>query len=118
MDAVREAGAARLEELRQERPGVAFEDDYMDTEVGTRGLVRWLDARGEVTALEFIEPEGFWSDPDAVEEYADTLEAGIAVTIIVPSSEALEAEAFLREEVGGNVAVLTYGPRADGRGRR
>jgi hypothetical protein len=61
-----------------------------------------------VAALEFIEPEELWSDPDAVEEYAETLDDGIPVTVIVPDDERLEAEAMLREEVGWKVRVLSY----------
>jgi len=108
MDMVMMAGAARIQRLREEFPDTAFEDDYMDTEVGTRGLIRRLDPRGEVTELEFIEPEAFWADPDAVEEYSETLGMGIKVTVLVSASEALEAEAFLREEVGGGITVLAY----------
>jgi hypothetical protein len=118
MDAVMSAGASRLQRLREEFPGLRFEDDYMDTEVGTRGLIRWLDTKGEVTALEFIEPEAFWADPDAMEEYSETMDLGIKVTVTVPSSEALEAEAFLREEVGGRITILTYDDgKRSGKGR-
>jgi hypothetical protein len=108
MDAVMSAGAARLRDLQKDFPDLSFESDYMDTEVGTRGLIRQLDSRGEVTGLEFIEPEAFWADPDAVEEYSETVELGIKVTVLVPSSEALEAEAFLREEVGRGITILPY----------
>ena len=43
---------------------------------------------------------------------------GIKVTVTVPSSEALEAEAFLREEVGGRITILTYDDgKRSGKGR-
>lgn len=112
MDEVAAIGKRRLEHLRRERQDMTFEDDYMDTEVGTRGLVRAIDARGEVAALEFIEPEEMWADPDAVEEYAETMEDGIAVTVIVPDRERLQAEALLREEAGKGIRVLSYGESA------
>lgn len=112
MDEVVAIGKRRLEHLRRERQDMTFEDDYMDTEVGTRGLVRAIDARGEVAALEFIEPEEMWADPDAVEEYAETMEDGIAVTVIVPDRERLQAEALLREEAGKGIRVLSYGESA------
>jgi hypothetical protein len=112
MDEVSRVTAERLEHLRAIEGSMQFEDDYMDTEEGTRGLIRVLDPKGEVAALEFIEPEELWSDPDAVEEYAETLDDGIPVTVIVPDDERLEAEAMLREEVGWKVRVLSYNESA------
>jgi hypothetical protein len=99
---------ARLGLLRGGGSHWTFEDDYMDTEVGTRGLIRVMDRPGEVTALEFIEPEEFWADPDAVEEYGETLADGVGVTVIVPDDERADAEEMLGEEVGKAVIVLGY----------
>jgi hypothetical protein len=113
MDEVEAIGKRRLELLRDRHRDMTFDDDYMDTEVGTRGLVRAIDARGEVAGLEFIEPEGVWADPDAVEEYAETMEDGIGVTVIVPDKERLEAEALLREEAGKEIRVLSYKESTD-----
>lgn len=112
MDQVRDVGSGRLKRLQTEEGKVTFEDDYMDTELGSRGLIRIIDPKGDVVALEFIEPEQMWADPDAVEEYSETLEDGIAVTVIVPDSERLEAEAMLREEAGRRIRVLSYGESA------
>ena len=112
MEEVNSVGARRLEFLGSSDPGLSFEDDYMDTEWGTRGLIRVMDREGEVIALEFIEPEEMWGDPDAAEEYAETLEDGIPVTVIVPDSERLEAEALLREEAGRGIRVLSYSQSA------
>lgn len=109
MDEVSRVTAGRLKHLRASEGEMTFEDDYMDTEEGTRGLIRIVDPKGEVAALEFIEPEEMWADPDAVEEYAETLEDGIPVTVIVPDDERLEAEAMLREEAGRKIRVLPYG---------
>ena len=91
---------ARTKLLEAGAPHLIFEDDYMNTEVGTRGLVRIRDRRGDVIGLEFIEPEEFWADPDAVEEYAETLEEGVHVTVIVPDGEKADAEELLHEEAG------------------
>jgi hypothetical protein len=99
---------ARLGLLRGGGSRWTFEDDYMDTEVGTRGLIRIMGRPGDVTALEFIEPEEFWADPDAVEEYAETLADGIGVTVIVPDDERADAEETLGEDVGKAVTVLGY----------
>ncbi len=112
MDEVCKVTAGRLEHLRASGGGMMFEDDYMGTEEGTRGLIRVIDPKGDVVALEFIEPEELWSDPDAVEEYAETLEDGIPVTVIVPDDERLNAEAMLREEAGRKIRVLPYGESA------
>ncbi len=112
MEEVIDVGERRLKHLRSVNSGSAFEDDYMDTEVGTRGLIRVMDPKGEVIALEFIEPEEVWADPDAVEEYTETMKDGIPVTVIVPDGERLEAEAMLREMVGRHVRVLSYAESA------
>jgi hypothetical protein len=112
MDETNRVGQRRLEHLRRSDDESSFEDDYMDTEVGTRGLIRITDKKGEVVALEFIEPEEMWADPDAVEEYSETLDDGIPVTVIVPDEERLDAEAMLREEVGKRVRVLSYSESA------
>ncbi|MBI0584100.1 MAG: hypothetical protein ISF22_07720 [Methanomassiliicoccus sp.] len=108
MDIVEGIVKKRLEALRSRGDGSSYEDDHMETECGTRGLIRITDRQGEVVGLEFIEPEDLWFDPDAVEEYAETLEDGISVTVIVPDEERLRAEATLREEVGREVKVLSY----------
>lgn len=98
----------RMAKLKEANPGRMFEDDCMDTEVGTRGLIRIFGYGDEVTALEFIEPEELWADPDALEEYSETLSDGIGVTVIVPSEEKGGAEEMLRETIGGKVVVLGY----------
>jgi hypothetical protein len=100
---------ARMKLLEASAPHLIFEDDYMNTEVGTRGLVRIRDRRGKVVGLEFIEPAEFWADPDAVEEYAETLEEGVHVTVIVPDEEKADAEELLGEQVGKAVEVRAYG---------
>lgn len=99
----------RLAKLREANPGRTLEDDYMDTEIGTGGLIRIFGHGGGITALEFIEPEELWADPDALEEYAETLSDGLGVTVIVPSEEKPAAEEMLRETVGGRAVVLGYG---------
>ncbi|MDW5563643.1 MAG: hypothetical protein SA339_10490 [Methanomassiliicoccus sp.] len=108
MDEVKNVGAGRLKHLRASDRSMTFEDDYMEIEEGTRGLIKAVDPKGEIVGLEFIEPEEMWSDPDVMDEYLETLEDGILVTVIVPDSERLEAEAMLREEVGKSVRVLPY----------
>jgi hypothetical protein len=108
MDQVRDVGSRRMEHLQAAADDVTFEDDYMDTEEGTRGLIRIIDPKGEVVGLEFIEPEEMWADPDAVEEYSETMEDGIAVTVIVPDDERLEAEAMLREQAGRKIKIIPY----------
>jgi len=108
---VEEVTRARLELLSGDG-SIRAEDDYMDTEVGTRGLVRIKDRRGSLIGLEFIEPEEVWADPDAVEEYAETLEDGIHVTVVVPDVELADARALLSEEVGKAVQVLAYSETA------
>lgn len=100
---------ARTKLLEAGTPHLIFEDDYMNTEVGTRGLVRIRDRRGNVIGLEFIEPEEFWANPDAVEEYAETLGEGVHVTVIVPDGEKADAEELLHEMAGAAVEVLAYG---------
>jgi hypothetical protein len=112
MDEINDVGSRRLRHLQATEGELSFEDDYMDTEVGTRGLIRIIDHKGDVIGLEFIEPEEAWADPDAVEEYSDTLEDGISVTVIVADKERLHAEAMLREEVGKRIRVLSYGESA------
>jgi len=107
MAGVEEVTKDRMRLLGSAHPELVLEDDYMDTEEGLRGLIRKLDRRGEVVGLEFVEPEELWADPDVVEEYAETLEEGIEVTVIVPTAEKLGAEALLREEAGP-VTVLGY----------
>ncbi len=106
---VEDVTRARKKLLEASAPHMAFEDDYMDTEEGTRGLVRIMGPGGNVAGLEFIEPEEFWADPDAVEEYAETLGDGVHVTVIVPEGEKGDAEELLHQEVGKAVEVLTYG---------
>lgn len=108
MDLVQEVIENRIKYHRMDRPDMTFEEDLMETECGTRGLIRIINSQGEVIGLEFIEPEGFWADPDAVEEYAETLEDGIIITVIVPDDEGLGAEALLREEVGKDIMVIKY----------
>jgi hypothetical protein len=88
--------------------GGYVEDDYMDTEVGTRGLIRKMDKSKDVIGLEFVEPEEVWADPDAVEEYGETINDGISVTVIVPDEEKEDAEEYLAEAVGKGVMVLGY----------
>jgi hypothetical protein len=109
MTSVEGVTKARLGLLQGVGSRWTFEDDYMDTEVGTRGLIRVLDRQGNVTGLEFVEPEEFWADPDAVDEYAETLADGIEVTVIVPDAERADAEELLGEDVGKAVTVLGYG---------
>lgn len=104
---VEEVAKARVKALSADQ-AVTAEDDYMDTEVGTRGLVRILDRSGEVVGLEFVEPEEVWADPDAVEEYAETVAEGISVKVIVPDEERDDAEEYLAEAVGKAVEVLGY----------
>ena len=112
MDEVEAIGKRRLELLRDRHRDMTFDDDYMDTEVGTGARSgHRRERRGG--GLEFIEPEGVWADPDAVEEYAETMEDGIGVTVIVPDKERLEAEALLREEAGKEIRVLSYKESTD-----
>jgi len=108
MEEVIEVGKRRLERLRSDHGGAIFEDDYMDTEAGTRGLIRMVGPKDDIIALEFIEPEGVWADPDALEEYAETVEGGIHVTVIVPDADRSEAEAVLGEAIGKHIKVLSY----------
>lgn len=105
---VAEVAEQRMARLKKANPERTFEDDYMDTEAGTRGLIRIFGFDGEVSALEFIEPEELWADPDALEEYSETLSDGLGVTVIVPSEEKAGAEGMLRETVGDKVVVLGY----------
>jgi hypothetical protein len=115
MTTVEDVTRSRLRLLQQANPQLVYEDDYMDTEEGLRGLIRAMDGRENVVGLEFVEPEGLWADPDAVEEYAETLEEGIAVTVIVPPAERADAEALLRAEAG-EVTVLGYDELGEGVG--
>lgn len=108
MDPVEDATRRRLQALEAGNKALTFEDDYMDTEVGTRGLIRIIGPDGEVAGLEFVEPEEFWFDPDAVDEYRDTVSDGFHVTVIVPPNEVEDATAFLNEELGSAVQVLGY----------
>lgn len=105
---VGEVTEQRMAKLKEANPGRTLEDDYMDTEVGTRGLIRIFGYGGEVAALEFVEPEELWGDPDALEEYNETLSDGIGVTVIVPPEEKAAAAEMLRETIGDKVAVLGY----------
>ena len=99
----------RMAKLKEANPGKVFEDDYMDTEVGTRGLIKIFGPDDEeVMGLEFIEPEEFWADPDALEEYSETLSDEITVTVIVPAEEKDDAQEMLHETVGKKVVVLGY----------
>jgi len=98
----------RLMFLQSENPSLTFEDDRMETEYGERCLIRVFDSSDNVIALEFIEPEELWQDPDAVEEYIETAVEGIEVTVIVPSAEKADAEGALRQDAGDQVRVLGY----------
>mgnify|MGYP000843910779 CR=1 FL=1 len=97
---------ARLMLLQAENPSLEFEDDRMETEYGDRALIRVFDSSGNLIALEFIEPEELWQDPDAVEEYIETALEGIEVTVIVPTEEKAEAEDALGHDAGGQVRLL------------
>lgn len=109
MEKVQQVTKERMAKLKEANSGKVFEDDYMDTEVGMRGLIKVFDPDDEeVRGLEFIEPEEFWADPDALEEYAETLSDEIAVTVIVPAEEKGEATEMLHEAVGKKVVVLGY----------
>jgi hypothetical protein len=105
---VTEVTQARAKLLEATISHMIIEDDYMNTEVGTRGLIRIRDRRGNVVGLEFVEPEEFWADPDAVEEYAETLGEAVHVTIIVPDAERADAEELLHDVVSKAVEVLAY----------
>jgi hypothetical protein len=105
MTSVHDVLKGRLMLLQSENPDLTFEDDQMDTELGTRALIRVLDG-DEVMALEFIEPEELWLEPDAADEYVETVEEGIQVTVIVPTEEKEEAMDILGSE--GKVKVLGY----------
>lgn len=108
MDPVEAVTKSRLKALQGREKTFIFEDDYMDTEVGMRGLIRISRPNGDIAGLEFIEPEEFWMDPDAVEEYKDTLAEGYHVTVIVPTAELEDARDLLQEEAGSGVVVLGY----------
>ena len=107
MAEVGEVARERMGKLGEANPGRKFEDDYMDTEFGTRGLIRVFGYEDDVVALEFIEPEEMWADPDALEEYRETLSDGIGVRVIVPAEEKRDAADMLREIIGKAV-VLGY----------
>lgn len=108
MATAEDVASRRLKELRKSKPYMNFEDDYMDTEEGVRGLIRAISADESIEGLDFIEPEGLWSDPDVIEEYRETLEEGYRVTVIVPTEELDAARAMLSEVVGHNLVVLGY----------
>ncbi len=105
MSTVPDVLKGRLMLLQNENPSLTFEDDQMDTGDGIRGLIRVIDG-DDTIALEFIEPEEMWQEPDVLEEYIETAEEGVGVTVIVPNGEKEDA----REEIGedGGIRVLGY----------
>lgn len=105
MSTVPDVLKSRMMLLQNENPSLTFEDDSMDTELGIRGLIRVLDG-DEMIALEFVEPEEMWQEPDVMEEYAETVEGALEVTVIVPEGEKGDAEAELGQE--GSIRVLGY----------
>lgn len=104
---------SRLTLLQNENPSLTFEDDWMDTEEGTRALIRVIDG-DDMIALEFIEPEGMWQEPDVIEEYAETAEEGIGITVIVPDDEKDDA----RNEIGPESGIRVLGYSEIGSGLR
>ena len=96
MTSVHDVLKGRLMLLQSENPDLTF-SDQMDTELGT-GAHQGLD--GDMIALEFIEPEELWLEPDAADEYRDGGE-GIQVTVIVPTEERREAMDILGSEGEG-----------------
>lgn len=96
---------SRMMLLQNENPLLTFEDDSMDTELGIRALIRVFNG-DEMIALEFIEPEEMWQEPDVLEEYAETVEDGLEVTVIVPRDEKKDAETELGQVQG--LRILGY----------
>lgn len=105
MSTVPDVLKSRMMLLQNENPLLTFEDDSMDTELGTRALIRVLHG-DEMIALEFVEPEEMWQELDVMEEYTETVEGGLEVTVIVPGDEKEDAEAELGQE--GSIRVLGY----------
>ena len=105
MSIISDVLANRLTLLQSINSTLSFEGDTMDTPIGTRALIRVLD-NGELIALEFIEPEGMWSESDVLEEYAETVEEGINTTIIVSENE----KDKIREEFGQDsiIKIISY----------
>jgi len=110
MDKVKAVAARRLAQLKKADPGKDYEDDYMDTDLGTRGLVRTYDGE-DIAALDFIEPAGDWSEEeveDVLDEYLESLDDGIEVTVIVSKDELADVKAGLDKASRGRIKVLSY----------
>ncbi len=73
-----------------------------------RGVIIVSDGKEAVQRFEFMESEGSWNRPGAVEEYNSIAALNIPVTVIVPSEAFLEVSTRVQEQGNRDIVVFSY----------